>query len=138
MEMALKNPYLDNSLPESWAASYGHGTPGALNDVYIDINDQNQATIPVGHILYQNYPNPFNAQTVIEFTLPNSGQVVIIIFDILGRELNTLVSQKFSSGKYRVIWDGKDQHGHPVGSGIYFYLLKTDGHIDYRKMMIIR
>ena len=95
-------------------------------------------TVPLKFEIQQNYPNPFNSQTVIEFCLPSSSHLVIKIFDILGRELNTIVSKNYTAGKHRIVWDGKDRSGHPAGSGIYFYLIKTNDHVEYRKMMIVR
>ena len=76
--------------------------------------------------LSQNYPNPFNQATNIEFTLAKSGFVSLNIYDILGRKVRTLVSERLPSGYKSVLWDGKNDSGKDVASGIYFYQIKVE------------
>lgn len=77
--------------------------------------------MPQHYTLSQNYPNPFNGTTVIEYTLPIASNVTLIIFDINGREVATLFDNRQDAGTYHVIWNGVDQHGRSLASGIYFY-----------------
>ena len=70
--------------------------------------------------LYQNYPNPFNLETTIEFEIPFDSWVSVKIYDILGREIKTLVSGFKSAGRHKVIWDGRDEQGGYISSGVYF------------------
>jgi uncharacterized lipoprotein YddW (UPF0748 family) len=70
--------------------------------------------------LYQNYPNPFNFETTIEFEIPFDSWVSVKIYDILGREIKTLVSGFKSAGRHKVIWDGRDEQGGYISSGVYF------------------
>ncbi len=70
--------------------------------------------------LYQNYPNPFNLETTIEFEIPFDSWVSVKIYDILGREIKTLVSGFKPAGKHKVLWDGRDEQGGYISSGIYF------------------
>jgi len=70
--------------------------------------------------LYQNYPNPFNLETTIEFEIPFDSWVSVKIYDILGREIKTLVSGFKSAGRHKVIWDGRDEQGSYISSGVYF------------------
>jgi uncharacterized lipoprotein YddW (UPF0748 family) len=70
--------------------------------------------------LYQNYPNPFNFETTIEFEIPFDSWVSVKIYDILGREIKTLVSGFKSAGRHKVIWDGRDEQGSYISSGVYF------------------
>jgi len=135
--LALKNPFLDNSLPESWAASSNHGTPGELNDVYIKIDPDNEESIQKFN-LEQNYPNPFNSFTRISFTLPERGKVKLEVYDVLGRLIRTLADDDINAGKIVIDWDGNDHQGRAVSSGIYFYRLQSDHYISIRKMVLIR
>ena len=102
--------------------------------------------------LYQNYPNPFNPSTVISFEVPGtvvegrglrsgSGGAVSVtlqIFDVNGRLVRTLVSEKLLPGKYSVMWDGRNDRGVMVTTGIYFYRLVTPQSVMTRKMVLIR
>jgi uncharacterized delta-60 repeat protein len=88
--------------------------------------------------LSQNYPNPFNPTTNIEFTLSKSGLVILQIYDVLGREVRTLVSEELSSGYKSVIWDGKNEDGKDVASGVYFYQLKVDDFSEPKKMLLLK
>ena len=95
-------------------------------------------TIPTDYALSQNYPNPFNPETRIRYDLPNDGHIKLIIYDILGRELVTLIDRDQSAGRFNIIWNGKDAFGNPVGSGLYFYQLTADKFSQTKKMIISR
>lgn len=88
--------------------------------------------------LDQNYPNPFNPSTQIEFVLSKSGQVKIEIFNILGEKVKTLMDQHLKAGRQLVEWDGKDESGEEVASGVYFYRLQTDNFTETKKMVLMR
>ena len=88
--------------------------------------------------LYQNYPNPFNPNTSIEFLLSKSGQVKIEIFNILGQKVKTLVDQYLKAGHKLVDWDGKDNNGNDVSSGIYFYRLQAGDYVDTKRMVLLK
>jgi nitrous oxidase accessory protein NosD len=96
------------------------------------------------YTLSQNYPNPFNPTTVIVYYLPDIGyqpaEVELIIYNLLGKVVRTLVKERQSPGEYRITWDGKDDGGDDVASGIYFYRLKVSGieFVKARKMVLIR
>lgn len=95
--------------------------------------------IPEVFGLSQNFPNPFNPMTDIHFQLPQSTYVTLIIYDILGQEIRVLVDrEERATGVYSVRWDGKNNQGQPVGSGIYFYRIFTEGFSCARKMVLIR
>jgi hypothetical protein len=81
---------------------------------------------PSEFALFQNHPNPFNQTTKIEFTLSRSGFVCMSIYDLLGRKVRTLASQDMSSGYKSVLWDGKNDSGEDVASGIYFYRMEIE------------
>jgi hypothetical protein len=97
-----------------------------------------QKTLPVGLHLFQNYPNPFNPSTKISYRLSVSGNASLIIFDMLGRRIRTLVHSLESAGEHSMVWDGRDDSNQSVGSGMYFYGLQTDEMSFRRKMLLIR
>jgi predicted CXXCH cytochrome family protein len=94
--------------------------------------------VPVNFKLSQNYPNPFNPSTKIGFTVPNSEFVSIKIFDITGREIFTLVGQNMTPGNYVVNWEGVDNRGESVTSGVYFYRMNSGNYVETKKMMLVR
>jgi len=96
------------------------------------------ATKPEHLALHQNSPNPFNVSTEIIFDVPNDGFVNLGIFNMIGQKIRTLVSEEISAGQYRVVWDGCDDNGFEVISGIYFYKLTANGKTDTRKMMLLK
>ena len=90
-------------------------------------------------ILYQNYPNPFNSETTIEFYLPRVSLVRLDIFDLLGQKVRALVNRSFSTGLKEVKWNGRDDAGQPVASGVYVYRLKAGNRfVQSRKMLLLR
>jgi flagellar hook assembly protein FlgD len=89
--------------------------------------------------LEQNYPNPFNPATTISFSLRKRGRVELVVYDVAGRRVRTLVSGERSTGVlYRVVWDGKNDEGQAVASGVYFYRLVADDFVDTRKMVLLQ
>jgi len=88
--------------------------------------------------LYQNYPNPFNPTTSMEFSLPRQGLVRIEIFNILGQKVRTAVDEDLKAGRHFVEWDGTDDSGREVSSGIYFYKLEAGDLTQTKKMVLIR
>ncbi len=85
--------------------------------------------------LSQNYPNPFNPETNIEYQLPKKGRVRMVIYNILGEEVVTLIDRVDGPGAYKVIWNGKNTYGQNVSNGIYIYKLETDYFQTVRKMI---
>jgi flagellar hook assembly protein FlgD len=83
--------------------------------------------------LYQNYPNPFNPSTTIEFTLPQSESVELKVYNILGKEVTTLVSKKLNQGNHTYTFDGTN-----LASGIYYYQLVAGDHREVKKMILLR
>ncbi len=122
-------------------ASDNQGYETWCDDIFqisIETGIESEEEIPLAYHLFQNYPNPFNPETVIQYQLPKSDQVVLQIYDIRGSLVRTLVENQINAGTYKVLWDGKDQQGMPVSSGIYFVVIKTDHFIQNRKMILIR
>ena len=94
--------------------------------------------IPTEFALKQNYPNPFNPNTTINYDLPKDAFVNIVIYDILGREIKSLVNQNQPAGYHSQVWNSKDKQGREVGAGIYFYQIQSQGNIKTRKMVLLK
>ncbi len=124
--LALKNPDLDNTVANNWAASDGHGTPGVINDVYTDLD----AISSIESYLFQNYPNPFNTSTQIRFNLVESGPVTLKVYNILGQEIETLLSETKTTGDYIIQW----QPG-SLPNGVYLVCLKAGEFVHTKKML---
>ena len=90
-------------------------------------------TFPEGYKLSQNYPNPFNPSTTINFEIPKSSHIILKVYDINGKEVETLYSGVLNGGEYSIKWDGSN-----YSSGIYFYKLETPNFVETRKMMLIK
>ncbi len=117
--------------------TYGYSSnpsPGELNDgqiiTSIEVLDD---VIPTKFELSNNYPNPFNPTTTIEFQIPIRTQVLLTIYDILGREVSKLVDSELSAGKYKFIFDASN-----LPSGLYFYRLTADGFNQTKKLMLLK
>lgn len=93
---------------------------------------------PGNYALYQNYPNPFNPETTITFDLPEDVSVRLIMFDILGREVVTLLDGERGAGHHIVNWNARDARGQPVSSGVYFYRLEAGSNKLTHKMVLSR
>ena len=88
--------------------------------------------------LFQNYPNPFSPYTQIGFDLPSAGRAEIRIYDAKGRLVRTLVDEKRPAGFNSVRWDGRDESGKAMASGVYFYTLTAPGVDENRRMVLVR
>ena len=87
---------------------------------------EDQTYIPSSLILEQNYPNPFNPTTTIPFSISDASNILIEVFNIKGQKIKTLANKEYSSGNHSVCWNGNDESGSTVSSGIYFYKLKVN------------
>ena len=110
------------------------------NYIYIDNSALSQITNsqPVRYSLSQNYPNPFNPVTTIGYEIPESGLVNITIFDMMGREINTLVNGLQNTGYQSIIWNATDYQGDPVPAGIYLYRLEVGDLTQIKKMILLK
>ncbi|MBI2619091.1 MAG: N-acetylmuramoyl-L-alanine amidase [Ignavibacteriales bacterium] len=88
--------------------------------------------------LLQNYPNPFNPETLIEFLIAQTSPVWLDIVDLLGRSVRHLVSGEYQPGRYRAVWDGRDDAGRRVASGVYFYRLSAGSFVASRRMVLVK
>jgi len=112
-----------------------------ITDVREDFADK----IPLQYSLSQNYPKPFNSNTAIKFQLPADSRVNLKVYNILGKEVCTLLNEKRRSGYHYIQWDGRDNQGNMVSSGIYLYQLSIQSRLEKspefaatRKLVILK
>ncbi|MFQ6091412.1 MAG: FlgD immunoglobulin-like domain containing protein [bacterium] len=94
--------------------------------------------LPTTFALDQNYPNPFNPETAIGYQLPETGHVTLAIYNVLGEKIRTLVASHLDAGRYSAVWDGRDESGHEVASGMYIYRLEVGDFVMARKMLLLK
>jgi hypothetical protein len=159
--MAVTKDFYQGSIPEQTA-------PNTMVEYYVSARDMaepaNNRTDPLGapaevysftayvtavevplsgylpgeFVLYQNVPNPFNSSTQIRYELPEAGQVRLEVFNILGQKVAVLVDEPKSAGSYAIQWDGRDDYGQVLGSGVYLYRLQTENTRLTHKMVLLR
>lgn len=111
---------------EAWVAA---GKPVAIDETEV---------LPAAFKLSQNYPNPFNPSTMIEFELKKDAYTKLSVYNMLGQRVRNLVDQKQTAGRHLVQWDGMDENGKAVSSGIYFYRIEIESFSAAKKMLLIR
>jgi hypothetical protein len=102
------------------------------------IERDSETQIPTAFKLYQNYPNPFNPTTQISYHLPQAGDVELSIFNMLGQKIRTLVKGRETAGTHQIKWNGRNDRGIRVASGVYVYRMRADSFIETRKMLILK
>lgn len=107
-------------------------------ELFTGINDKNKILKPGDFALNQNYPNPFNPKTTILFDLPLNSYVTLTIYNIVGQKVKTLFDGEKTAGSYTIKWDGKDDKGSNVSSGIYFYRIEAGKCVQVKKMVLSR
>lgn len=127
-----------------WTDSFGAGGM----DVYVIKTDAN-GLVQVGDdtvegsrirtlCLAQNHPNPFRSTTTIPYALAEQERITLAIYDIRGARVRTLISGAISAGQHQVVWDGRNDHGHEVGSGVYFCHVQSGERNETRRMVVLR
>jgi hypothetical protein len=111
-------------------------------DLLSSIIDEKEE-IPTEFILHQNYPNPFNPETTIRYSIPNVGTgfslSVLKVYDVLGREVATLVNEPQPAGNYEVKFNASHaEHGRSLASGVYYYILQAGGFVQAKKLIIMK
>ncbi|MEL6820480.1 MAG: T9SS type A sorting domain-containing protein [Calditrichota bacterium] len=114
---------------------YNHPIKGCNT---VGINDDETDGIPTNYVLEQNYPNPFNPVTTIRYAIPEATTVRIDVFDLLGRQVQTLVNEPQSAGTYEVTWNALGENVSVVSSGVYIYRLQTEQTVLSRKMLLLK
>ena len=114
-----------------FVADSRYGMPIIRNTLLTSIDDQQN--MPSTFHLSQNYPNPFNSSTKIKYTVPQSSNIVIKVFDILGNEIETLVNEEKPVGTYELTWYAGD-----LPSGVYFYRIQAGSFVESKKMILLK
>jgi hypothetical protein len=133
-ERSENNPRLEAIVNES----SGTTTTTTDSDKSDPSNTGGDQEGPTEFTLDQNYPNPFNPTTTIQYRLPQAATVRLAIYNVAGQLVKVLVNGQQEAGQYRVEWDGRDQAGHSVASGLYLYRIEAGSFTDHRTMMLIK
>ena len=94
--------------------------------------------IPMQYALYQNFPNPFNPVTEIQFDIPDISAVQLVVYNLMGQEVRRLVNGELQAGYHRVVWDGLNDQGEPVSTGVYIYSLTSPSFHSTKKMVLLK
>ncbi|MGH7495673.1 MAG: T9SS type A sorting domain-containing protein [bacterium] len=122
----------------------GTGRPRQLslvagNAEYVSAETANVEGVPLDYVLEQNFPNPFNPETALRFGLPRASVVNLKIYDLTGREVATVLeTAELPAGRHQRVWNGRDAHGRPVASSVYFCRLTVDKHVKTIKLTVMR
>lgn len=121
------------------------GSAVRRSTIYIDNFQPSSLNRPAGETaqphefkLVGNFPNPFNLSTTIRFSLSSVGLTELTIYTMTGQKVCDLVSRRMEAGVHSIVWDGHDQDGKPVSSGIYISQLKTEGKVETRRMTLVK
>ena len=139
--------FIDSNLEEGRTYVYKlkavdvHGNSSEFSDsvtvVTTDV-DVIEGRMPENYHLYNNHPNPFNPETEIRFAIPKTSKVIVKIYNTLGREIITLIDSEYAPGTYSVRWNGRDDLGERVPSGIYVYMMEAGDYKTQKKMSLIQ
>ena len=119
----------DNTLV---VATHGRGSFQTVITEPISVG-QISSEVPSSYSLKQNYPNPFNSSSNLKFEIANFGDVKLVVYDILGKTVQTLVNERLQPGTYEVRFDGS-----MLNSGVYFYRLKSGNYTETKRMLMIK
>jgi len=123
----LEHPVRENLLHETWA----------FFEEELWWTDADEV-VPARYALMQNIPNPFNPSTTISFDLPAKAKVSLKVYDVAGRLIRTLTDSEFDAGRHSITWDGRNESGSGVASGVYFYKLESKDFSGTKKMVLLR
>ncbi len=124
--LAVSSPYL-------FAGNYNGVWRRPLSEMITSVGSSKGKNLPARFALEQNYPNPFNPTTTINYQLPTNSVVALKVYDVLGREMATLVNERQSAGSHSVRFDANN-----IPSGVYFYRLEAGGYHDTRKLLLLK
>ena len=138
--------YLYNSVSQTYYIGLKiHDTNGdvILTEIYQGASFTTSVSNPLHSMMRSfelkgNYPNPFNSSTTISFNLPQSGHTSLHIFNILGQRIKTLIDGELYGGEHEILWDGRNESGHTVSSGQYFYQVTMNGEVISKSMILLK
>ena len=106
--------------------------------VTVTLAIDNGLAVPMEFALQQNYPNPFNPSTQIQYALPTDANVTIAIYDLVGRQIRTLVNEQVTAGYHSTLWNATNDMGSPVSAGVYIYTITANDFRDVKKMILLK
>ncbi|MCF7923385.1 MAG: choice-of-anchor J domain-containing protein, partial [Candidatus Marinimicrobia bacterium] len=138
MDYTDESALASQSIEYKVTALYDIAESDYSNVVQIQVVGVDKLGLPDTYALEQNYPNPFNPITFINYQLPEATNVKIMIYNVLGQKVATLVDQPMNAGYYNISWSGLNQYGSPVSSGVYLYRIETNGFSAVKKLMYLK
>jgi len=129
--LAENSPCVGAGQDGSNMGAYGIG----CDPIILSISNE---LLPVTYILHQNYPNPFNPVTTLRYDLPENSLVNVTVYDMLGRQVKTLINQTQDAGYRSIVWDATNDYGKPVSAGIYLYQIQAGEYISTKKMILLK
>jgi hypothetical protein len=116
----------------------GFWNPWVVEACPVEWEEEDLSLRPTEFDLRQNYPNPFNPATTIQYALPRASEVSVAIYNVLGQRVRSLVNEHQDPGYKTVWWDGKDDGGNEVSSGVYFYRIEAGDFVQSKKMTLLK
>ncbi|MFO7889680.1 MAG: FlgD immunoglobulin-like domain containing protein [bacterium] len=98
---------------------------------------ENKHTVPEGYLLHQNYPNPFNPATTITYSIPEAANIQVSIYTMKGTKIKTYVTDHKNAGQYSIVWNGKNDSGYDVSTGVYLITLQANEYTATKKVMLL-
>jgi len=102
------------------------------------LSTDQQSLLPEAYTLHQNYPNPFNPTTQIRYELPSLGYVSVIIYDVMGHKIKSLINSNQEAGYRSITWDATNDLGQPVSAGMYIYTIQAGEFRQTKKMVLLK
>jgi hypothetical protein len=128
-----------NNQAKDWYNVLRKPLKASIPDYPTSVNEQGEASsVPMSYTLSQNYPNPFNSSTGISFTLPEQGEVQLCVYNLAGQKVATLAQGLRKAGMYTVRWDGRDDTGKELASGVFLYQMRAGKQVNTRKLLLLR
>ena len=109
-----------------------------IYDIEYTVSEEDKVALHENNVLHSSYPNPFNPSTTIKYSLQQASNLQIDIYNIKGQKVKSLLNEYRPAGEHSIVWNGKDDTGNDVGSGVYFYRMEAEGYVGTRKMAILK
>ncbi len=132
-----RTPHYCSGCPHNTSTPVPEGSMAFAAGTPLTVLDRSLG-LPIRSELLQNHPNPFNPTTTIPFAVSTPSDVLLIVYSPLGQEVKTLVFEAMEPGYHRVTWDGRDNLGRSVASGIYLYRLVVGDFVDVKKALLVK
>ena len=134
----LDGAVLSQSFSSEGVGCYTNPSPGSVNNSCLVLSNQEQKILPEEVTLHQNYPNPFNPSTTIKYLLKKNAEISLSISDLNGKLISTLFEGYQSAGNKLFTWDGTNQSGQKITTGLYVYRLQVNGIAQSKKMIYLK